>query len=107
MSRDSKISSQSNSNIKRYDWNYKIIHYLKKILFGQNRTGRMKPEYSGWNLGEISGTNQNFKLRKNYVVLSHFFNWYETLMLFWPKQNKINNAGLNPIHYQREIHFFL
>jgi len=51
----------------------------------------MKPERSGRNLAEKSGTNRDLKWDENCSVLFCFLNWYGMFRSFRTKQNEIDN----------------
>jgi len=59
----------------------------------RNGTCGMKPEHSGRNLAEKSGTDRDLKWDENCFVLFYFLNWYK---IFWPFQMKRN--GIDNLH---------
>lgn len=60
-----------------------------------NGTCWMKPERSGWNLAEKSGTSWDLKWNENYSILFYFLNWYWIFRSFQAKQNGIDNFSLS------------
>jgi hypothetical protein len=69
---------------------------LNKVQFDsiafqeRNGTCGMKPERSGRNLAEKSGTNQDLKWDEIFFVLFLFLNWYGMFRQFRAKRNEIN-----------------
>ena len=55
----------------------------------------MKPERSGRNLVEKSGTDRDLKWDENCSVLFRFLNWYGTFRSFRAKRNGIDNLGFD------------
>ena len=71
----------------------------------RNGTCGMKPERSGRNLAEKSGTDRDLKWDEICSVLFCFLNWYGMFRPFRAKRNGIDNLGL--ITSSREFDFGL
>jgi len=71
------------------------VQFDSKTFQERNGTCGMKPEHSGRNLAEKSGTDRDLKWDENCSVLFCFLNWYEMFRPLWTEQNRINNFSPN------------